>query len=107
MGYPHKEIIKFVFLAENIFCWNFFASKISHLSVVTTFLLFFLHGLLGGGFKHFLFSPLFGEMIHFDEPNFQMGGSTTNYIVLLAFLTTKNPVPRHVAVVAGGSAGCS
>ncbi len=22
---------------------------------------------LGGGFKHFLFSPLFGEMIQFDE----------------------------------------
>ena len=21
---------------------------------------------LGGGFKHLLFSPLFGEMIHFD-----------------------------------------
>ena len=24
------------------------------------------HGILGGGFKHFLFSPLLGEMIQFD-----------------------------------------
>ena len=30
---------------------------------------------LGGGFKHFLFSPL---LTHFDEHIFQMGGSTTN-----------------------------
>ena len=28
---------------------------------------------LGGGFKHFLCSPLFGEMIPFDEHIFQMG----------------------------------
>ena len=28
---------------------------------------------LVGGFKHFLFSPLFGEMIQFDEHIFQMG----------------------------------
>ena len=28
---------------------------------------------LGGGFKYFLFSPLLGEMIHFDEHIFQMG----------------------------------
>ena len=28
---------------------------------------------LGGGFKHFLFSPLFGEMIQFHEHIFQMG----------------------------------
>ncbi len=28
---------------------------------------------LGGGFKHFLFSPLPGEMIQFDEHIFQMG----------------------------------
>ena len=28
---------------------------------------------LGGGFKYFLFSPLFGEMIQFDEDIFQMG----------------------------------
>ena len=33
---------------------------------------------LGGGFKYFLFSPLFGEDSHFDEHIFQMGGSTTN-----------------------------
>ena len=31
-------------------------------------------GKLGGGFKHFLFSSLFGEMIQFDEHIFQMGG---------------------------------
>ena len=29
--------------------------------------------LLGGGFKHFLFSPLPGEMIQFDEHIFQLG----------------------------------
>ena len=29
--------------------------------------------LLGGGFKHVLFSSLFGEMIQFDEHIFQMG----------------------------------
>ena len=29
--------------------------------------------LLGGGFKYFLFSPLFGEDSHFDEHIFQMG----------------------------------
>ena len=33
---------------------------------------------LGGGFKYFLFSPLFGEDFQFDEHIFQMGGSTTN-----------------------------
>ena len=26
----------------------------------------FKHSQLGGGFKHFLFSPLFGEDSHFD-----------------------------------------
>ena len=28
---------------------------------------------LGGGFKYFLFSPLFGENSHFDEHIFEMG----------------------------------
>ena len=28
---------------------------------------------LGGGFKHFLFSPLPGEDSHFDKHIFQMG----------------------------------
>ena len=33
-----------------------------------------VHGhFLGGGCKHFLFSPLLGEMIQFDEHIFQMG----------------------------------
>ena len=30
-------------------------------------------GYLGGGFKYFLFSPLPGEIIQFDEHIFQMG----------------------------------
>ena len=34
--------------------------------------------ILGGGFKQFLFSSLFGEMIQFDEHIFQMGGSTSS-----------------------------
>ena len=29
--------------------------------------------ILGGGFKYFLFSPLLGEMIQFDEHTFQLG----------------------------------
>ena len=29
--------------------------------------------ILGGGFKHFLFSPLFGEDYQFDEHIFEMG----------------------------------
>ena len=33
---------------------------------------------LGGGFKYFLFLPLFGEDFQFDEHIFQMGGSTIN-----------------------------
>ena len=39
-----------------------------------------LVGFLGVGFKHFLFSPLFGEDSHFDEHIFQRGGSTTNQV---------------------------
>ena len=31
------------------------------------------HELLVGGFKYFLFSPLLGEMIQFDDHIFQMG----------------------------------
>ena len=33
---------------------------------------------LGGGFKYFLFSSLFGEDSQFDDHIFEMGGSTTN-----------------------------
>ncbi len=33
----------------------------------------FILGLLGGGFKYFLFSLLLGEDSHFDEHIFQMG----------------------------------
>ena len=36
-------------------------------------LLYIIHCYLGGGFKYFLFSPLFGEDYHFDEHIFQMG----------------------------------
>ena len=36
-------------------------------------ILIFQNVLLGGGFKHFLFSSLFGDMIQFDEHIFQMG----------------------------------
>ena len=31
------------------------------------------HEILGGGFKHFLFSPLPGERIQFDEHIFEIG----------------------------------
>ena len=31
-----------------------------------------------GGFKDFLFLPLYRDMIQFDEHIFQLGGSTTN-----------------------------
>ena len=41
-------------------CYNFFISVSS------------VHIILGGGFKYFLFSPLLGEVIQFDE-YFQMG----------------------------------
>ena len=34
---------------------------------------FWCHSKLGGGLKHFLFSPLFGEDFQFDEHIFQMG----------------------------------
>ena len=30
---------------------------------------------LGGGFKHFLFLPLHGDMIQFDKHIFQLGGN--------------------------------
>ena len=41
--------------------------------------------LLSGGFKYFVFSPLFGEDSHFDVHIFHMGGSTTNQFRRLAF----------------------
>ena len=39
-------------------------------------------GILGGGFKYCLFSPLFGEDSQFDDHIFQRGGSTTTSICL-------------------------
>ena len=35
--------------------------------------MYIMHPFLGGGFKDFLFSPLFGEDFRFDEHIFQMG----------------------------------
>ena len=37
------------------------------------FFFYTLSGTVGGGFKHFLFSPLFGEDFQFDEHIFEMG----------------------------------
>ena len=42
-----------------------------------------IHRFLGGGFKHFLFSPLPGEMIQFDEHIFQMGWFLSVRVVLV------------------------
>ena len=39
---------------------------------LTTYL-YIIYIIYGDGFKHFLFSPLLGEMIQFDEHIFQMG----------------------------------
>ena len=62
-----------------VFCtfWNPNASFKSTISIRS------IHGLLtsvspGWWFQIFLFSPLPGEMIQFEEHIFQMGGSTTN-----------------------------
>ena len=49
---------------------------------------------LGGGFKHFLFSPLPGEIIQFDEHIFQMGWN--HQLVdhcLISFFTLPKPHP--------------
>ena len=40
---------------------------ISNMSCLSFRLIFLLHDYLTGGFKHFLFSSLFGEMIQFDS----------------------------------------
>ena len=58
---------------------------LSGYNISTTYL---CNELLGGGFKYFLFSPLFGEMIPIDEHIFQMGGSTTN--IFMQHLITMN-----------------
>ena len=56
-------------------------------------LLIQLYCYLGGGFNffNFHFSPLFGEDSHFDEHIFQMGGSTTNQLLLLQRFNMKTP----------------
>ena len=38
----------------------------------------YIGGNLRGCFKDLLFLPLFGEDVQFDDPIFQMGGSTAN-----------------------------
>ena len=42
-------------------------------SIVAKQIQVFEDGFLGGGFKYFVFSPLAGEMIQFDEHIFQLG----------------------------------
>ena len=56
---------------------------------------------LGGGFKHFLFSPLFGEDSHFDEHIFQMGGSTTKQFLTFFFPTKKHFFHPEILGLAG------
>ena len=50
---------------------SFFSTTANHLPPNMCWVLLVTY--LGGGFKHFLFSSLFGEMIQFDEHIFQMG----------------------------------
>ena len=50
--------------------WGIFAAGNPGILPVVTFL---LGGFLVGGFNFFVFSPLLGEMIQFDEHIFQMG----------------------------------
>ena len=61
---------------------------------------------LGGGFKYFLFSPLFGEMIQFDEHIFQMGWNHQVGIVCLFWMSINPYYPNscfinHQWVLAG------
>ena len=53
---------------------------------------------LGGGVKHFLCSPLPGEMIQFDEHIFQMGWFNHQLIVLflcyMIGVSSTNTVPE-------------
>ena len=46
-------------------------------------------GFLGGGFKHFLFSPLFGEDVQFDEHIFR-GVETTNWFQNVSSFLERN-----------------
>ena len=50
---------------------------------------------LGGGFKYFLCSPLFGEAFQFDDHIFQMGGSTTNQIKMRKMKMNQAVAPHH------------
>ena len=49
---------------------------------------------LGAGFKHFLFSPLPGEMIQFDDHIFQMGWFNHQ----LFFVVFSNVLPNVVGI---------
>ena len=52
--------------------------------------------LLGGGFKYFLFSPLFGEDSHFDDHIFQMGWNHQP-----VFLSPASGTPQSVGTAIG------
>ena len=47
---------------------------------------------LGGGFQYFLFSPVLGEMIQFDEHIFQTGWTTCLHSIGPFYLQTKGTV---------------
>ena len=51
---------------------------------------------LGGGFKHFLFSPLPGEMIQFDEHIFQMGWFNHQPVIQYDITLVQNLHPSDV-----------
>ena len=60
------------------------------------------NGCLGGGFKHFLFSPLPGEMemVQFDEHIFQMGWFNHQPVVDRGFwLGMKFTTPSNVWII--------
>ena len=59
-----------------------------------------IHRFLGGGFKHFLFSPLPGEMIQFDEHIFQMGWFNHQLVLLFYTVITlpKTNMLHHFAI---------
>ena len=66
-----------------------------------------MYSWLGGGFKYFLCSPLFGEMIQFDEHIFQMGWFNHQLVDFLSrypgqnFIVTRPSRSRHVTKLGG------
>ena len=61
--------------------------------------------ILGGGFKYFLFSPLFGEDSQFDEHIFQTGWfnhQRDNFDIALSLLfVVRNPSPQEFDTFVG------